>query len=221
MKRGKYIFLNDLISFMAFILVVSTGFLLRYILPPGSGRIIGEGSGLKTANRSITLLWGLTRQEWGAIHFWISVILMAILAMHLVFHWRWIIAMFRRQPREGSGIRAGLGLFGLIALAAIAISPFFSATEKTSRGMLQEEHQISAPIQQINNSEVDNESVQGNMSLKEVEAKTGVPVSYLKQKLRLPSDVSPDENIGRLRREYGFSMQDIRKAVAEYKSKRN
>lgn len=221
MKRSKFIFLNDLISFIAFVLVVSTGFLLRYILPPGSGRLIGEGSGLKTASRPITLLWGLTRQEWGAIHFWISVILMAILAMHLLFHWRWIIAMFKGQPREGSGIRAGLGIFGLIALAAIAVSPFFSSPEKIPRGMLQEEQQISAPVQQIKSSEGDNESIQGNMSLKDVEAQTGVPASYLKQKLGLPSNVSSDENIGRLRRKYGFSMQDVRKAVAEYKSKKN
>ncbi|MEX0844285.1 MAG: DUF4405 domain-containing protein, partial [Balneolaceae bacterium] len=46
-----------------------------YILPPGSG----------SAN-----IWGLTRHEWGDIHFWIAVIFAVTITVHLILHLPWI-----------------------------------------------------------------------------------------------------------------------------------
>ncbi len=52
-------FIIDVIAFTGFLFLTTTGVLMRYLLPPGSGRFAS--------------LWGLNRHEWGTIHFWISV----------------------------------------------------------------------------------------------------------------------------------------------------
>lgn len=56
--------------------------------------------------------------------------------------------------------------------------------------------------------------ITGQMTLREISASTGVPVSAILKKLDLPPSVSPDETVGRLRRLYGFSIVDLRDAVS-------
>jgi hypothetical protein len=56
--------------------------------------------------------------------------------------------------------------------------------------------------------------ITGQMTLREISASTGVPVSAILEKLDLPPSVSPDETVGRLRRLYGFSIVDLRDAVS-------
>ncbi len=51
MKQVQRNFVVDLAAFVAFVLLTTTGVLLRYILPPGSGRF--------------TTLWGLVLDHRG------------------------------------------------------------------------------------------------------------------------------------------------------------
>jgi hypothetical protein len=119
-KRPALNLAVDAAAFVAFVLLTSTGVLLRYVLPPGSGR------------RSA--LWGLGRHEWGEIHFWISAAFLGALAIHILVHRRWIVSVVRGRPREGSGVRVALGLVGLLALLAAAAAPFFAEVENLPRG---------------------------------------------------------------------------------------
>jgi hypothetical protein len=43
-----------------------------------------------------------------------------------------------------------------------------------------------------------------------VSAQTGVFVKTLKHDLHLPSSTSPNERLGRLKRRYGFEIEDVR-----------
>ena len=61
--------------------------------------------------------------------------------------------------------------------------------------------------------------IRGNISLNQIEKMTGVPVSYLISKLKLPPNVSRNSNIGNLRKKHGFTMQDVRKFIREYLEK--
>ena len=61
--------------------------------------------------------------------------------------------------------------------------------------------------------------IRGNLSLNQIEKMTGVPVSYLISKLKLPPNVSRNTNIGNLRKRHGFTMQDVRKFIREYLEK--
>jgi Domain of unknown function (DUF4405) len=123
------------VAFICAVLLITTGFLLEYSLPPGSGRLGTEGFGIGPGGlrRPILLLWGLTRHEWGNIHFCFALSLMAALSFHLLLHWQWIVCMFKGQPREGSGIRVAVGILGLVSLLVLAFAPFFTSPERMSR----------------------------------------------------------------------------------------
>jgi hypothetical protein len=55
------------------------------------------------------------------------------------------------------------------------------------------------------------------MTLQEAEKATGVPAEYIIKKLGLPPDSEEDECLGDLRKTYGFTMDDVRRIIQEYK----
>jgi len=116
MNRPRLNFLIDAVAFVAFVFLTTTGVLSRYVLPPGSGRY--------------ATLWGLDRHGWGDIHFWVAVLLLATLALHIVLHWRWVVTMVRGQRSEASGIRVALGVVGLLGLLGIAAAPLLAPVER-------------------------------------------------------------------------------------------
>ncbi len=120
MKRTTLNAVVDALAFAGFVLLVATGVLMRWTLPPGSGRHL--------------TVWGLGRHEWGVVHFWVSVALLAALAAHVALHWRWIVAVARRgDDHEVSRVRVALGLVALAALLALAMAPFLSPVERGAR----------------------------------------------------------------------------------------
>jgi len=132
MGRQVLNFLVDAAALAAFLLLLSTGALIRWVLPPGSGH-------------SLTL-WGMDRHGWGSIHFWLAVAFLALTALHLVLHWAWISCMIRWRPdgegtsRRDSRIVPTLVLLFLIALFALA--PFFGRVKRdeSRRGRGHDEH---------------------------------------------------------------------------------
>jgi hypothetical protein len=195
MKRTKQNIVIDTIAFIGFVLLTSTGVLMRYVLPPGSGRS--------------KIIWGLDRHGWGSIHFWISIIFLSVLSIHLILHWRWILAVIKGRPHEGSGSRVGLGIVGLVGLLALSVAPLLSPIETTS------ERSGSRHI----SSSKEHKDIQlwGSMTLFEIEQRTGVPAKHIIQNLKLPIDVKKDERLGKLKKIYGFTMEDIRSIVSDYK----
>jgi len=193
MKRVSLNFFVDLIAFAGFVVLTTTGVLMRYILPPGSGHY--------------STIWGLDRHEWGGIHFWISVVFFSILAFHLILHWRWIASVVTGRPREGSGFRAGLGIVGLATVLALAGAPLLAPVERGADG------NGASPLSAHPYEEF---SIRGSMSLRDIEAATGVPAAYLIKSLKLPDTISVDERVGPLRRQYGFEINDVREIVKRY-----
>jgi len=110
----------DALAFAGFVLLAASGVLLRWSLPPGSGHR--------------TTIWGLDRHDWGAVHFWIAVALLAVLVVHLLLHWKWIAAVASRGGvHEPSGLRVALGVVGLAGLIGFAVAPFVSPVERAGR----------------------------------------------------------------------------------------
>ena len=190
MKRSKMNSLVDIVSFGAFIFLTSTGILVRYILPPGSGRF--------------TTLWGLDRHAWGDIHFWVALAFFACLSAHLFLHWKWILSLLKGKKRQGSGLRAGLGIVGVVTVLALALAPFLVPVEQaTSR----------KEVGDFPNSEM---QVRGSMTLAEVEDATDVPRNYLIRELGLPVNIPPSESLRSLGGRYGFGVQRVREVVEQY-----
>lgn len=105
MKKPLWNVLVDAASLIVFTSMISTGLTLKYILPPGSGRtemLLRTGGG---RGRSIDVSMGLSRHEWGEIHFYISLAFLFLLIIHLGLHWNWIVCMTfgtkqAAQPRK-------------------------------------------------------------------------------------------------------------------------
>jgi hypothetical protein len=199
MKRSNLNFLIDAVAMAGFVVLTTTGVLMRYLLPPGSGRY--------------STIWGLDRHDWGGVHFWISIGLFSVLTLHLILHWRWIVNIVTRRPGQGSGLRAGLGVVGLLAVIAMAASPLLTSVERdptlTQKG-----------ASQLSSHQYEGISIRGSMTLKKVEETTGVPAAHIIKSLKLPESTSTEEQIGRLKKTYGFEIDDVREAVKGYK-KRN
>jgi len=197
MKRTKINFIVDVVAFIGFVVLTTTGILMRYILPPGSG--------------SYSAVWGFDRHEWGGIHFWVSMLFFSVLTFHLLLHWRWIVSMIAGRPHEGSGFRLGLGVVGFFAVIALAMAPLLAPVEKdlsSTNTSLLSSHQYNAI------------SIRGSLTLKDIEDSTGVPANYIVAALKLPEQVSVEEKIGLLKRKYEFELNEVREIVKEYK-KRN
>ena len=110
MKRFFDNLLIDLIAAALMIGMLATGYILRFPLPPGS-------------NKDLTL-WGLTRHQWGDVHFWISLGLIVVILLHLCLHWLWLAFSVRRKlsrtiAAPGSALVSGLITF--LALAAVLV----------------------------------------------------------------------------------------------------
>jgi len=56
--------------------------------------------------------------------------------------------------------------------------------------------------------------VRGSMTLREVASRSGTSVDWLKERLGLPSSVPSGARLGRLKRRYGFEIDDVRRAIA-------
>jgi hypothetical protein len=220
MKLGKPFqnFLIGICSFIAFVVMAATGFLMRFTLPPGSGR----GA----------MVLGLDRHDWGGLHFWASVILMGLLMIHLVLHWRWIVAMVKGRKAETTALRVTLSVVGVVLLALLLLAPFGVPVERTASAGGHEAREVvsreASPSVECdlpetfiatpppNHSGNRGKDIRGEMTLAQVSGATGVPVAILVERLNLPPDVEPSETVGRLGRRYGFSMTTLRELCASY-----
>ena len=88
MKKTWLNFYVDLFLFLDFIMMMGTGLVIKYVLPPGSG-------GRHGGERHVKALLSMTRHEWGDIHFYLSILLITLITIHIILHWKWIKCMFK------------------------------------------------------------------------------------------------------------------------------
>jgi len=231
MRKNTLNFLVDVVTLLTMLSMIFTGLLLKFVLPPRRGTGPHQ------------MLWGWDRHDWGGVHFWIAVTLGSLLLLHVALHWQWVCAtvgqFFRRgEARTSSAppIRNAWGVGFLILVVALvggflwfasanvqsdlrgegrgrgsgsAAADERSAGRRLAEGVGPERgrggRQAERGIAELH--------VRGSMTLAEIERLTGIPVTALRTELSLPDDVSPDEKLGRLRREHGFEMSDVREAV--------
>ncbi len=122
-------YIVDALALLVMLAMIVTGLWLRYVLPPGSR----GGHGLS--------LWGLTRHDWGDVHFWLAVALAALLLLHVALHWGWVCTWtgvcVRAGRRAPTGVSRGrewvLGLVTLIAVAAVVSGAVWLGRSRLAR----------------------------------------------------------------------------------------
>lgn len=115
MRRSRLNVAVDAIAFAGFVFLTASGVVMRFLLPPGSGHRMG--------------IWGLNRHDWGSLHYWTAVVLLSVLSVHVLLHWKWIVSSVRDERHELSGARLALGLIGLLAILALAAAPLLSPVQ--------------------------------------------------------------------------------------------
>ena len=98
MNRLRLNLAVDFLAFSAFVLMSSTGFILAFLLPPGSGRLVGQGTGWRAGER--VLSWTLLASTALVLGGW---------ALHAVGLLPAGLALFR-IPVMGVGAAAGVML---------------------------------------------------------------------------------------------------------------
>jgi hypothetical protein len=93
MRKGAFRYWIAVCALLAFVLEVFSGFVLWLALERGDGFRGGRGGGQPLGQDEFM---AVTRSGWIDIHDWVGVALLAIIGLHLVLHWRWIVTMSRR-----------------------------------------------------------------------------------------------------------------------------
>jgi hypothetical protein len=125
-NRSRLNFTIDLLTLLLMLLMIVTGLVIRYVLPPGSG---GRGGGWGL------VVLGMDRHDWGGLHFWLSVGLVVLLLVHVALHWSWVCGIVRRwlrrdhSPRGKLSNRAlNLSGVGFLVVLALLVAGFIYAS---------------------------------------------------------------------------------------------
>ncbi|MDD4924102.1 MAG: DUF4405 domain-containing protein, partial [Dehalococcoidales bacterium] len=89
-KRQKMILERYITVFLLFVFMVFqtlSGCVLWLVMPRGLGDFNAMIQGMGRT------FWGLQRNEWLDLHAWASVLMLAIVIIHLIIHWRWNLNM--------------------------------------------------------------------------------------------------------------------------------
>lgn len=211
--RSKVNFVIAALMFLCMMAMAGIGFLMKFVLIPGKERWVKYGR-----NVDLSLL-GMDRHEWGTIHLIIGFILLGLLVLHIVLHWKVILNMYQRLVGSRRARRIIASIF-IIASVMLVIFPFIVNPEVQELGRGEgraEQGYVEETEETIEHPE--NESsieVRGYMTLIEVAEKYNVPIEYLKKHLDIPKSTSNEEKLSWLRKRYGFTMSDVERIIDEY-----
>jgi hypothetical protein len=105
MRRSSVNFIVDLVALVDLILLAFTGVIMQFVLPPGTGglgRLESGGAGREPVRE----MWGMSRHEWGDVHWVAAVLFVGLMVVHVVLHWGWIKGyvkgLVHRRPEQSS-----------------------------------------------------------------------------------------------------------------------
>ena len=111
MKQSSLVKIIDFFSFITLVLMISTGLLLEFTLPARSGPLN---------------VWGLTRHEWGNLHFNISVLFLLLMSAHLFLHIQFIKSVIAGKASREQNYRIAMAVVCIVTLFALAFAPIVS-----------------------------------------------------------------------------------------------
>lgn len=248
-NRNKTNLIVDFLLFLNLALLAGIGLLIKYALPPGRERILKYGNNMEL----VFLSWD--RHQWGAFHLLLGYVLIGLLVLHIVLHWKTVVCLVR-QAVPLLWLRRLLTTGCVILAALFFLLPFIINPEQISdndflhrnAGAGQDSkaaaikfvlnnpqvetgkpadndslHETSTPtkkngpaqarhelVRENHHTEHGEASLQGRMTIAQVSRLYGISTSLVKKRLAVPDHVSDQETLGRLRRSYGFTMEQAR-----------
>lgn len=112
-SKSQINFIIDVIMLIVMMLAAGIGLLIKYVLLPGFARNLKYG-------RDVDLIfYGLDRHQWGSAHLIISLILLGLVILHILLHWRQIKQLYRNLVKNSQQRR-------LFAVLLIVLCIIFS-----------------------------------------------------------------------------------------------
>lgn len=109
MKRQFLHLLVDIALFIHALGLLTTGLLIYFVLPHGSRQ---------------ASVWGWQRHDWGELHFWLAMVMLALIVLHLCLNWTWVCQVFRKLCQRDvhgrlkrSPLIVGMGTLVAVVLA--------------------------------------------------------------------------------------------------------
>ncbi len=220
MRKNRLNFIIDVIMLLVMVVILSIGLLVKYMLPTGQEKweLYGE-------NREF-LFMNLDRHQWGEIHYLLGIVLIALLILHILLHWKQIVCIYT-QWIKAKVLRILLAWAFLVIMVLIVLIPFIvkpqigedeSHYRNKNNDLLIQEKKTGSLDEEHTYSAID---INGQMSLDQISKEYKIPCNELKKKLGIPVNISNDERIGRLRKQYNFSMQQIKDIINEHQKLQN
>lgn len=144
MRRSTLHLTVDSLMALGAVGLILTGLLIAFVLPAGSRQ---------------ASVWGMTRHDWGDVHFWFAMAILATALLHLVLNWGWVCSVIallflasspkptlRRQLITGVGTLLVLTTLvgGFLYAADVAKIP-----DLDGRGRGQAGHQLENDLQDL------------------------------------------------------------------------
>jgi len=100
-RRLHVLFWTDAAALVVLLALAGTGLVIEYALPPGTGGGWVERGGRGVGRGEVPEWFGLTRHEWGDVHYVLALSFLALMALHLALHAGWVRSYLRciRRPR--------------------------------------------------------------------------------------------------------------------------
>ncbi len=221
MKKTTWKYMVDVVMFLAMVGIILIGLLLAFIIKEGP-----------TVQAGGKYFLDLHRHQWSNIHLFLSLFFSGALVIHLILEWSWIKGktktLFKGAWRPAlvtiaaAALLVPLGMWALstknapgYADSGIGYMKQRSLNTNTIPAEEETPHQDPAPIAPAHKLELPSRHpesekatfvVTGQMTLRQVEQKTGIPASRILDRMGLPANLSRRDTLGRLKRRYSFTL---------------
>lgn len=224
----------DILMFVLMIPIAGIGFLIKYVLVPGFERNDIYG-------RDVELYyWGIDRHQWGTIHLILSFVLLFLLLLHIIFHWKQIVGIFKKMVPI-KALRIILSSLLVVFTFIFGITPFFLTPEieegishhvhnnEKGKGYYSEERQYKnrteAVIEEkqevvLTDDKQKNHENHQHEHRSEMVIYGSMTINEVAKKYNIPAQELAksinvpagnfDERLGRLKRRYAFQLSDLR-----------
>ncbi|TAJ12567.1 DUF4405 domain-containing protein [Marinilabiliaceae bacterium JC017] len=230
-NKNKWNFIIDVVMFVNMMIVAGIGFMIKFVLVPGFKRNEIYGRGVEL------YYLGLDRHAWGTVHLIFSLFLLFLLLLHVILHWKLIVCLFKNNVCKRTH-RIVLTTSFIVLSLLFGVMPLFvipelqngephhfhqtqNETGKHQKGVASEQYgddeksanQTVELLPDKNNSakhrKYQDIEINGSMTIDQIALKYHISAAEIAAFIHVPNKFV-DERLGRLRRKYGFCMNDVR-----------
>ena len=177
--------------------MIATGIILRFALPPGTNRLLA--------------LWGLTRHQWGDLHFWLALAALGVVIIHLILHWTWVVSVVRRWLiGGGQGAPSGRARVWAAVATIVVLSLSLAGFWKWSLASVRP---VEASPQTGDAVGTESDRLRGSMTLADAASTLGRSVPEVRARLGLPANTPDTDRLGQIARNKGIDMQELRRRL--------